>query len=218
VMALLLAGCSGASTRASAATKPSNQPPLPTVDTKATPPGWVPLDYGDAQISVPSTWVIATLDCPGMYQGEGWISLAGITKLSGCPLETRLPPNVVFVQHDDDTSIPSSYNSTPSTVNGFEVYSSLGGCKTTGGMCPKSYLVPRLGLMLRLQGLDSAAVLNTLTYSPRSVALAPGSSPAAPKSWHRVFFGHISAYVPKSWPVESFGWGGCPTNGPGSWA
>ena len=29
---------------------------LPVVDLSATPAGWVPVAYGDAQISVPATW------------------------------------------------------------------------------------------------------------------------------------------------------------------
>ena len=44
-----------ASTTAAVATP---RTPLPVVDTAATPKGWVPVDYGDAQVSVPASFSV----------------------------------------------------------------------------------------------------------------------------------------------------------------
>lgn len=73
-----------------------NLPVLPTVATNLTPPGWTAIPYGNVQISVPATWAIGILDCPGLAQTYGWVSLAGITATSpptSCPAETNVASN-----------------------------------------------------------------------------------------------------------------------------
>ena len=53
VMVLTVAACTSSNTVA-----PTSQNSLPSaVDLSATPAGWVPIDYGDAQVSVPPTWL-----------------------------------------------------------------------------------------------------------------------------------------------------------------
>ena len=205
---VLVAGCSGTPTAShKVVTTPRSSGPQ--VDLNATPPGWVPLDYGDAQISVPPTWVIGTLDCPGLYQGDGWVFLQGITRPSGCPLETRLPLNVIYLRHADLSA--SCISCSPSQINGFvSLYASAGECHSVGDNCPGAYVVPQLDVALNVQGPNFHSVLQTLTYSPRAVALAPGRSRPFPASWKSVEFGGISASVPSSWPIESFGWPPCP--------
>ncbi len=98
------------------------------------------------------------------------------------------------------------------TVNGFDAYMIA---NSDSGVSP-AYEVPfpSLDTAIMVEGPLASSVLHTLTYSPRSVALAAGSAPPIPPSWHRVSFGRISAAVPESWPVLSEqGWGGClPTN------
>jgi hypothetical protein len=59
----LIAGCGGSHTTRGQA---SPSIAIPDVDTAATPPGWVPVDYRNAQISVPSIWLIGKLDRPVM--------------------------------------------------------------------------------------------------------------------------------------------------------
>jgi hypothetical protein len=46
-----------------------------------------------------------------------------------------------------------------------------------------NYPVPALGVTIQVVGAESAAILHTLTYSPRAVALAAGPAPAVPASW-----------------------------------
>jgi len=66
VMTLILGACSSAQT-----VPPTTQRvpttttrPIPAVDLPATPPGWVPVAYGDAQVSVPSSFAVS-------YQASG---------------------------------------------------------------------------------------------------------------------------------------------------
>ena len=187
-------------------------PVLPTVATNLTPSGWIPLPYGDIQISVPATWTIGILDCPAPTQSDGWISLSGITANNPptvCPSETTFPPNHVSLGPD----LMKVTNSAPVvTVNGFDAYLVANPVTDDG----PAYQIPfpSLDTAISLEGPMAASVLHTLTYSPRAVVLAGGSPPPIPQSWHRVAFGNISAAIPKSWPVlNQQGWGGClPTN------
>jgi len=61
VMTLTLAACTG-----DQSVVPTTTPVQPTtqlllaVHLSATPAGWVPVAYGDAQVSVPPTWVVMT--------------------------------------------------------------------------------------------------------------------------------------------------------------
>jgi hypothetical protein len=187
-------------------------PVLPTVATNLTPPGWIALPYGSMQISVPATWAIGVLDCPGLTQGDGWVSLEGVTATNpptACPSEASIPPNQVFI---DPNSTPRPSTASVVTVNGFDAYVIA---NSHSGDSP-AYEVPfpSLDTAITVKGPMASSVLHTLTYSPRAVVLAPGPAPPIPVSWQKVSFGHISASVPKSWPVLSEQvWGGClPTN------
>lgn len=63
------------------------------------------------------------------------------------------------------------------------------------------YIVPSLGIEVAGVGPLAKQVLNTLTRSPRAVALAPGSSPALPSSWRWVTFAGLRFSVPANWPI-----------------
>ena len=187
-------------------------PVLPAVATNLTPLGRIALPYGNIQISVPATWAVGVLDCPGLTQADGWVSLLGLTATNpptACPNETSVPQNLVFIG-PNSAPVPSSASVV--TVNGFDAYV----IANSGAGVDPAYEVPfpSLDTEIRLEGPMASSVLHSLTYSPRAVALAPGAAPPIPSSWHRIFFGGISAAVPKSWPVlNEEGWGGClPTN------
>jgi hypothetical protein len=191
------------SVHASATTKPSNQSPLPTVDTKATPPGWVPVDYGDAQISVQANWVIAKAACAGAaaFRADGFVGLTGVTASQFCPEHTELPPNDVYLGPGSTyTHLPTKRT----TVNGLTVVQEgVSGREAT-------YVVAALNVTIQLVGPISGEVIHSLTYSPRAVALAGGSPPPIPRSWHRVDFGGLSVAVPSTWPTLTGRWeGGC---------
>jgi hypothetical protein len=187
-------------------------PVLPTVATDLTPPGWIALPYGSIQISVPATWAIGVLDCPGLAQSDGWVSLEGITMTdppTACPRETSVPSNQILIG-PDSVSVPTT--GTVVTVNGFDAYVIAHPVSGDG----PAYEVPfrSLDTAIMVEGPMASSVLHTLTSSPRAVALATGPAPPVPASWHRVSFGRISAAVPENWPVLSEQvWGGClPTN------
>jgi len=72
---------------------------VPLSDPSLTPPGWTPLTYRDAQISVPSSWVVqgplgslCGVTTNGGVQFGRLYSPIGLSNL-GC----RLPPTTVFV-------------------------------------------------------------------------------------------------------------------------
>jgi len=184
-------------------------PVLPTVATNQTSPGWIALPYGNIQISVPATWAIGVLDCPGLTQADGWVSLVGVTATNpptACPSEASVPPNLVFFG-PNPASAPGPASEI--TVNGFDAYK----VTSSGSAGGPSYFVPfpSLNTAISLEGPMASSVLHTLTYSPRAVALASGAAPPILSSWHRISFGGISAAVPKGWPVlNEEGWGGCP--------
>ena len=83
----------------------------------------------------------------------------------------------------------------PILVNGITVYRYEGGEQFTD-VVHSIWLVPSLGVQLILTGPLSTTVLQTLTHSPRSVALAAGPAPSVPSSWHRVNIGGLSIAFP----------------------
>ena len=171
---VLVAGCSGTPPASHEVVNPPRSSG-PQVDLNATPPGWVPLDYGDAQISVPSNWVIGTTNCSGPRR-EGWIDLVGFTR-SGyhCPSETPMPVNTLSIGPGPTDTASASSSATAMTVNGFLVYQD-----EIPGPASGIYSIPPLGSLLSIHGSLANAVLHTLTYSPRAAALSPGPSPTGP--------------------------------------
>ena len=155
---------------------PVTSKPLPAVDLSATPAGWVPVAFGNAQVSVPSTWWVLynSPPCPtGSPPGEVFVNpLPGVFH---CPAETAPGPSTT-VRFGPPTSPHSTVLGHPEVINGIFVYPYPTGPQS-------SYLVPSLGVEITVDGPLGQRVLHTLTWSPRSVVLAPGSSPAIPSSW-----------------------------------
>jgi hypothetical protein len=93
---------------------------------------------------------------------------------------------------------PTSPHSTvlghPEDINGIFVYPYPTGPQS-------SYLVPSLSVEITVDGPLGQRVLHTLTWSPRAVVLAPGSSPAIPSSWRQVTFAGLRFSVPANWPI-----------------
>ncbi len=217
ITVLTLSSCGGhssASSSTTAATSPTTTtvPPIPkpslAVDLAATPKGWVPVDYGNAQISVPSSWVI-TLD--GCLFRDSVAFGSQPTQPDACssaPNEPIANPDEVRI-----SALPSyvKLQGEKLAVNGLPLYRGL----NDGGPGLAVWLVPSLGVRLELVGPISTEVLHTLTHSPREVTLATSKPPAVPSSWHRVDFAGLSIAVPIDWPeqqVSSWGTGCAPTN------
>jgi hypothetical protein len=204
-MALLAAACTSRGT----ATKPSTAPRNPTATTlpptdpatlvaTVTPKGWVPVDFGDAQVSVPADWLVhydfeqigdsAVGSCalpvsPGViYVGE-W---------SSCSLPNDAGPSAPVVTIEPLTNSWAHALLRPSRVNGILV-EQVG----ASGI----YLVPSVDVVLTASGRGTAAVLRTLTHSPAAAVLAPGPAPVVPNSWRWMTAGAISVAVPAGWPT-----------------
>jgi hypothetical protein len=181
----MLGGCSGASTPS----RPQPSTSVPSVDVNATPPGWVPVDYRDAQISVPKNWDVSFSPCPGPAPGTVFLHSPGPAYF--CP---NAPSNPTMAWIYSMTTPPPT--EIPTVVNGIDTYP-IEGSPALGG-----YQIPSLGLQVEVEGPLANEVLQTLTYSPRFVTLAAGSlAPPTPDSWHRISFGGISAEVPKAWRI-----------------
>ena len=194
-LALALAACTTGQ-----AVPPTTQPttsttqPTPAVDLSATPPGWVPVVYGDAQISVPADWyVLYSQPCDsGHPPGEVFVDPPRGS--FSCPVETApLPTTTVTLL--------------PATARGYQPPSLYGHRRVINGISvfpygAASYIVPSLGVEISVGGVLGQRVLHTLTRSPRAVALAPGPGPSVPSSWRSVSFAGLRFSVPATWPVQ----------------
>ncbi len=188
VLTLVLAACTSSQTVfTTTTTTVVTTKPLPAVDLSATPGGWIPVAYGDVQISVPSTWWVLynSSGCPtGSPPGEVLVNpgVCGANETAG-----RGPKNVVWMALL--AKVGSGYKH-QTVINGFSVYDDLG-----------TYFVPSLRLEFGASGPLAQRVLHTLTRSPRVIALASGPGPVVPYGWHTLTFHGLSFTSPAWWPV-----------------
>jgi len=80
VITLTLAACSTSQTvppTTETGIPPTTQP-VPAVDLSATPAGWVPVDYGDAQVSVPATFFVLYPGCGTVSASSGALVLGAL--------------------------------------------------------------------------------------------------------------------------------------------
>jgi hypothetical protein len=162
------------------------------VDLIATPKGWVPVDFGDAQISVPPTWEISAEGCP-LPTASLYIEAVAPTPAAGSCGEggsfVMITPSTRFA-HPSPTSFTE-------VVNGINVYFSGRSPEPSGRVVAT---VPSLGVAFSLVTKGSnLTIINTLTYSPRVVVLAPGAAPLVPVSWRGRDLGGIHVSTPESW-------------------
>lgn len=168
---------------------------LASVDLSATPAGWVPVDYGDVQISVPPTWWVlydSSWCESGSKIGDVFINPSGgYCGASGKPkTETTIVLKTAARYKN-----PAKYGQRQ-LHNGVPVYALYSYAPTPNG---GNYLIPSLGVELEAEGPLAQRVLNTLTPSPRFVSLAPGPAPAVPLSWQWVTFAGLSFSAPAGW-------------------
>ena len=186
------AGCS-ASTSGPVTTVVGQKPATSgvNVDVTATPTGWVPVDYGDAQISVPPTWGLITEGAEACGPWSGVVILGGG---QWCPPAMNVhepqPPTVAIrtVPHPNVGD-----EGPPSYINGLAVYAP--------GL-PQLYIVPALHIAMTFTGQPPAQVLRSLTYSPRATVLASGPAPTVPSGWHWITYGGIRFAAPSAWRVQ----------------
>ena len=196
VLALTLAACSPTRTVTPGPGPVHQTKPILAVDLSASPAGWVPVDLGDAQLSVPSTWWVSygTTPCgttpPGLLDvqlpnGPAWCSGA------------VSPKSVVTLNQEVGTHLPPS----PSLeINRIPLYVLSRGKHAS----TVQYLAPTLGVAITTTGPVARGVLDTLSASPRGAVLSQigHGSLATPRSWRWHTFAGVRFATPARWPTQ----------------
>ena len=169
---------------------------LPSVDLSATPAGWVPVAYGDAQISVPAAWSVAyhTIDCAGGFT-PGEVLVNPVQGSVVCPMPPSELRTQVTLAPPYDPARPAKDYGPRHIINGITVYGEV-------SYGAGEYAAPSLGVQLVFEGSLGSRVLHTLTRSPRTLALASGPAPAVPSSWQHVSYDGIALSVPATWSIS----------------
>jgi hypothetical protein len=160
-------------------------PPLTTQQLRAhlgsdLPPGWTPVDYGDARLWVPPTWRIVFGNCDAPAHGFVQTDTSYGQSCSNKTTVIKLDPLTT-------TNVPGRPSA---TIHGYRLFA-------TG---PNTYAVPALHVTLTVKGTDSSRVLSTLAPSSRTVALTYRR--AAPRGWRTVTHAGVSLRVPSKWALE----------------
>lgn len=157
----------------------------------SVPASWVPVAYGDAQVSVPPTWDVMThswceAQAPIIELGD--VQPASISCVTAAPLP--------LVRINGLGTVPAPYgHEQPIKLNGVPV---LAGPRSLSSV---SYFVPSLHVELWAADGTGVRVLATLSASPRAAVLAGGIAPRVPLAWRTVSFAGLRFSVPASWPV-----------------
>jgi hypothetical protein len=194
VVAPILAACTSSLTVSPTTTTK----PIPAVDLSATPTGWVPVAYGDAQISVPASFsVIYPGQYPcGSFSDVGTIFLGSIGSPDACVASVNGGAQATVVYLREQRFPSESLSGLKSiTRNGLRLY-----VASVDGIF--GYYSPLLGVVAAASGPLAQQVLDSLTASPRVLALASGPAPKAPVTWHSVTFAGLRFLAPASWRVE----------------
>ena len=195
-----LAVRSGQSALLPVPTSPTHVGPL--ADTAATPKGWSPVAFGNAQISVPSSWFV---EVPGFTCGGGVQGMVFVAKAPRLPrgMGCSYPTNIVSLRIA--TRSPLRHART-AIVNG--VYVHVGSTRAGSTL---TYVERGLGMDLSASGPFARKVLGTITHSPLSVVLGSSVS-GTPHGWRTADFGGLQFAVPGSWRLtRDSWWGGCPS-------
>ena len=163
----------------------------PVVDQAATPSGWLPVGYGNAQISVPGTWSLVTGGAAACGPSTGVVVLgSGVWCSPG--MGDSPAPGTSIATLSITKAHPTVDKGSRAVVNGVPIYAP--------GVAPV-YVVPSLGAELAFTGPLQPRVLHTLTASPRAVALASGPPSPTPRSWRSISFDGLRFAVPPTWTM-----------------
>ena len=195
VLSFAFAACSGSPVFAATNTVvPLATRTLLEADLSTASMGWVPVAYGDAQVSVPASFIVVY---PGEVPFCGSVRSAGTLFLEptpttrtgpGCPAEVRS----TLVRLASTRQVPAKYASEkPILLNGVPVY--LG--PTDELLARYTYYAPSLGVEVTADGPLARQVIGTLARSPRATALALGTAPSVPASWRSVSFSGLQLLV-----------------------
>jgi hypothetical protein len=194
MVALVVTGAAYTSTQ----TVPTTTKSILGVDLSMTPTGWVPVAYGDAQVSVPASFSVIY---PGQYpcnpfSNVGTIFLGPMGSPDSCVTSVSggAKTTVVYLRQQRFPS-ESLSGLQPIMRNGLRLFDA-----SVDGIF--GYYSPLLGVVVAASGPLAQPVLDTLASSPRVLALASGPAPKAPASWHSVTFAGLRFLAPASWRVE----------------
>jgi hypothetical protein len=173
---------------------------VPLTDTGLTPPGWAPVPYLGAQISVPASWFIESSysSICGGGSVQGMVFLGERASTTPFPHEGchRPPANVVQL-------LPARPGRQGSVLH----------VTISDGPSGESLAIRGYGVRIVARGPLAGRVVGTLTRSPRSVVLGPGPAFAVPRGWRWHEFGGIKFATPAAWTVQRYkSWGGCGYN------
>jgi hypothetical protein len=171
-------------------------------DTATTPKGWVPVAFGDVQISVPADWRVGSRPCdlaaPG-YVVIGTASTSVAARSPRCQHAANVAVIRVLPPNQGRTYRRTGY------INGVPL---LGMRPVARGYA--SYLAPTLHALISVRGPLSNKVMGALTRSPLSVVLEAGPLIPVPNSWRWHDFLGVSFAAPGSWALVRNGHWGCP--------
>jgi hypothetical protein len=169
---------------------------VPSAQVSLTPKGWVPVDFGDVQISVPASWhFVDPQACSGGARDTVYVNFDVAIDCPHIPLG-RGPSVALDVAR-------CCYSPGPLlTINGIHVVQAYGSqdflqTNRRPPLGAGQYIT--LGVGIQLIGADAAAILRTLTYSPRAVALRAGKAPAVAGSWRWMTEPGWRVAVPPGW-------------------
>jgi len=183
-------------------TVPRHPTPTIAVDLSATPAGWVPVAYGDAQISVPAAFAVV-YRANGLCQIEmpaGVIVVGAPVRYYGCEgtRTSYLDPTLMSIRFEG--TLGGTDSEAHKTINGITVFTTPDRVRVNA-IFLSNYEVPSLGVEISAGGYLARRVLATLTRSPRTVALESSPAPAIPPGWHAVTFRGLTFDSPPSWTV-----------------
>jgi hypothetical protein len=163
----------------------------PPVDVTATPPGWSPVAYDNAQISVPSDWGLARQQECSTSAGEVFTGVQ--FPVQGCPVSGGTADEASIAP----APMPRPAEAKQVVVNGITAWLLL----TSAGSRTLYVLdAPSLGVEVDAIGPLAEKVVHTLTYSPLSYVVgSTGAGAGAPRTWRAVTFGGIRFSVPSTW-------------------
>ena len=187
-------------------------PPATTVaaaaTVSATPAGWAPVPYRNAQLSVPgSSWLVEApqqFQC-GLGDWDGMI-FTGVTPGFPKGWNCGVTANQAWILPAGKIPKGLTHRKPSAVLGGIPVY------RLTSAKGTTAYLVPELGVRIGARGKLAARVLATLTRSPLDVVLRAGSAARVPAGWTWRQFGGLTFATPRSWSLQREDqWSSCGT-------
>jgi hypothetical protein len=156
------------------------------------PLGWVAVAWGDAQVTVPGSWTVLLESAYCSTTGPGWVELGPVEFALGCGAAPGpVPKPSASIQPSTMTNL--SHFGQVTTVNGFPI-----AWNSSDGQW--AYLVPALHVEITVTGSPTGdlarQIVDTLTYSPRAVALQSGTPPPVPTGWQKLRFDGLGLSLP----------------------